>query len=106
MAPVELHERVDEIPSHRPCAENLGELREVEQPVGVPGGPVRIVPVRDPVDHVVGLSRLIQEIRNSVTRSSMVPATLQSASLFGKASAELEQAFADAVSCQRLRAES
>jgi hypothetical protein len=55
---------------------------------------------------VVGLSRLIQEIRNSVTRSSMVPATLQSASLFGKASAELEQAFADAVSCQQLRAES
>ena len=46
MAPVELHERVDEIASHRSCAENLGELREVEQPVGVPGDPVRIVSVR------------------------------------------------------------
>lgn len=106
MAPVEFHERVDEIAAHRSRAENLGKLGEVQQPVGVPGGPVRIVSVRDPVDHVVGLSRLIQEIRNSVTRSSMAPATLQSASLFGKASAELEQAFADAVSCQQRRAES
>jgi len=67
MAPVKLHERVDEIASHRPCAENLGELRQVEQPVGVPGGPVRIVSVRDPVDHVVSLSRLMQEIRNSAS---------------------------------------
>ena len=67
MAPVKLHERVDEIASHRSCAENLGELRQVEQPVGVPGGPVRIVSVRDPVDHVVSLSRLMQEIRNSVS---------------------------------------
>jgi len=32
-------------------------------------------------------------------------ASLQSASLFGEASAELEQAFADAESCQQLRAE-
>jgi hypothetical protein len=35
-----------------------------------------------------------------------VVATLQSASLFGEASAELEQAFADAPSCQGLRADS
>jgi hypothetical protein len=32
-------------------------------------------------------------------------AALQSASLFGEASAELEQAFADAESCQQLRDE-
>jgi len=67
MAPVELHERVDEIASHRSCAENLGELREVEQPVAVPGGSVRIVSVRDPVDHVVGLSSLVQEVRNAAS---------------------------------------
>lgn len=67
MAPVELHERVDEMASHRSYAENLGKLREVEQPVGVPGGPVRIVSVRDPVDHVVGLGRLVQESRNTTS---------------------------------------
>jgi hypothetical protein len=33
-------------------------------------------------------------------------ATLQSASLFGEASAELEEAFADSPSCQSLQAES
>lgn len=67
MAPVELHERMDEMASHRSDAENLGKLREVEEPVGVPRGPVRIVSVRDPVDHVVGLSRLVEEVRNATS---------------------------------------
>lgn len=35
-----------------------------------------------------------------------VVARLQSASLFGEASAELEQAFADSASCQTLQADS
>ncbi len=67
MATVELHERVDEMASHGLRLENLGELRELEEPVGVPGGPVRIVSVRDPIDHVVGLSRLVQKRRNATS---------------------------------------
>jgi hypothetical protein len=43
--------------------------------------------------------RLLDQIGDTV-------ATLQSASLFGEASAELEQAFADAGSCQALGTES
>jgi dGTP triphosphohydrolase len=42
--------------------------------------------------------RLLEQVADTV-------ATLQSASLFGEASAELEQAFADAESCQALRGE-
>jgi hypothetical protein len=41
---------------------------------------------------------LLQQVQDTV-------ASLQSASLFGESSAELEQAFADADSCQQLRAE-
>jgi hypothetical protein len=67
MAPVELHERLDEMASHRSYAEDLGKLRELEEPVGVPGGPVGIVSVRDPVDHVVGLGGLVEEVCNATS---------------------------------------
>lgn len=56
---------VDEVTSNGACAEDLGELGEAEQPVGVPGGPVGIVPVGDPVDDVVGLSRFVQQLCNA-----------------------------------------
>lgn len=67
MAPVELHERVDEMASHRSYAEDLGKLGELEQPVGVPGGPIGIVSVRDPVDHVVGLRGLVEDACNATS---------------------------------------
>ena len=38
---------------------------EVEQPVPPPRGPVRIVPVSNAVDRVVGLRGLVQKLRDS-----------------------------------------
>jgi hypothetical protein len=58
---VELDERMDEVASHRPSAEECRELGEVEEPVGVPARPVGVVSVDDPVDDVVGLRRLVEE---------------------------------------------
>ena len=54
-------ERVDEVAAGWP-AQELGELGEIEQPVGVPGGPVGIVAVGDPVDDMVRLGRLVQQL--------------------------------------------
>ena len=56
---------VDEVAAHRLRAEQIGELGEVQQPVRVPGGPVRIVAVHDAVDDVVGLPRLMEELRDA-----------------------------------------
>src|SRR6266516_1115356 len=59
---VELDERVHEVAPHRRLAELLRELGEAQQPVRIPGGPVGIVAVRDPVDDVVRLGGLVQEL--------------------------------------------
>ena len=67
MTPVEVHERVDQMAPHGSCAESVGKLREVEEPVGIPGGPIRIVSVRDPIHDVVGLGRLVQKSRNATS---------------------------------------
>jgi hypothetical protein len=60
----------------------------------------------DQDDFVRALALLGDDFQALLTQVQDTVATLQSASLFGEASAELEQAFVDAVSCQQLRAES
>ena len=59
---LELHERVDEVTAHGARAEECAELGEVEQPVRVPGRPVGVVPVDDPVDDVVRLGGLVEQL--------------------------------------------
>lgn len=59
-----------------------------------------------PQDFLTALAGLGDDFQALVDRPSELVATLQSASLFGEASAELEQAFADAPSCQALRGDS
>src|SRR5262249_40816915 len=64
---VELNESVHEVASHGTLTEQVWKLRQVEQPVRVPRRPVRIVPVRDPVDEVVLLGRLLEECRDGLS---------------------------------------
>jgi hypothetical protein len=52
------------------------------------------------------LAVLAPEFQRLVDQIEETVAALQSASLFGESSAELEQAFSDADSCQALRTES
>ena len=52
------------------------------------------------------LAGLADDFQALLDQAQDLVATLQSASLFGEASAELEQAFADSASCQSLQAES
>jgi hypothetical protein len=56
-------------------------------------------------DFIRALALLGDDFESLLSQVPDTVATLQSASLFGEASAELEQAFADAVSCQQLRVE-
>lgn len=60
----------------------------------------------DQDDFIRALALLGDDFQALLTQVQDTVATLQSASLFGEASAELEQAFADAGSCQQLRVES
>jgi len=57
-------------------------------------------------DFLAALAGLADDFQALLDQVRDVVATLQSASLFGDASAELQQAFADAPSCQALQAES
>jgi hypothetical protein len=57
-------------------------------------------------EFVAALSGLADDFQALLQQVPDVVATLQSASLFGSASAELEQGFADAPQCQALQAES
>jgi len=58
-----------------------------------------------PTDFLQELAALAPQFQALLQQVQDTVASLQSASLFGEASAELEQAFADAESCQQLRAE-
>src|SRR5262249_33657079 len=58
---VELYERVHETAPYRRAAEQLGQLRVLEEPVGVEARPVGVPAVGDPVDDVVGLGHLVEE---------------------------------------------
>ena len=57
----------------------------------------------DQDDFMRALAQLGDDFQALLTQVQDTVGALQSASLFGEASAELEQAFADAVSCQQLR---
>ena len=59
--------------ANRLGAQQHGEFREIEQPVGVPGGPVGVVAVDDPVDDMVRLGRLAAARRSSPLRPSYDP---------------------------------
>jgi hypothetical protein len=58
-----------------------------------------------PADALQQLAALAPQAQALVRQAREIVASLQSASLFGEASAELEQAFASADSCQQLRRE-
>lgn len=60
----------------------------------------------DQGDFIRALALLGDDFQSLLSQVQDTVATLRSASLFGEASAELEQAFADAVSCRQLRVES
>jgi hypothetical protein len=57
-------------------------------------------------EFLAALAGLADDFQALLEQARDVVATLQSASLFGEASAELEQAFAASASCQSLQAES
>src|SRR5204863_359499 len=42
--------------------EQVGQLREVDEPVRVPGGPIVVGPIADPEDDVVGLPGLVEQL--------------------------------------------
>lgn len=58
-----------------------------------------------PAEVLLELAALAPQAQALVQQARDVVASLQSASIFGEASAELEQAFSDADSCQQLRSE-
>lgn len=58
-----------------------------------------------PAEVLQELAALAPQAQALVQQARDVVASLQSASIFGEASAELEQAFSDADSCQQLRSE-
>jgi hypothetical protein len=60
----------------------------------------------NPQDFLTALAGLGDDFQALLDQIPEFIATLQSASLFGEASAELEQAFADAPACQGLQADS
>jgi hypothetical protein len=68
---------VDEMAADGRAAEQLRQLREGEEPVGVPGRPVGIVAVDDPIDDVVRLGGFVEKIRDG--RTPAVPGTMSPA---------------------------
>ena len=60
----------------------------------------------NPSEFLAALAELGDDFQGLLDRARDVVATLQSASLFGDAAAELQQAFADAQSCDALLADS
>src|SRR5581483_9564175 len=75
-----LHECVHEVRADGRAAEELRELREAEQPVRIPRGPVGIVAVGDSVDGVVRLGGLVQERRDAVVTAHSGGASAASSS--------------------------
>jgi hypothetical protein len=61
MVLVPADEQVDRLAAHRPGAQQVRQLREVDEPLRVPGRPVIIGPVDDPENTMVSLARLLQQ---------------------------------------------
>src|SRR5215469_12880052 len=73
---VELHEDIDEFTPNWRGSQQLRQLRKMDEPVRVPGGPVGIHPVCDPVNLMMGLAGLVQEfgdLRLGVTHGHTSP---------------------------------
>src|SRR5215467_9016159 len=58
---IELHQDIDEFTPNWRGSQQLRQLRKMDEPVRVPGGPVGIHPVGDPVNLMMGLAGLVQE---------------------------------------------
>src|ERR1700736_385937 len=58
---VQADEQVDQLAAHRPGAQQVRQLRQVDEPLRVPGRPVIIGPVNDPENTMVSLARLMQQ---------------------------------------------
>src|SRR5436190_7754403 len=58
---VQADEQVDQFAAHGPCAQQVRQLGQVDEPLGVPGGPVIVGPVDDPENTMVSLARLMQQ---------------------------------------------
>jgi hypothetical protein len=69
-------------------------------------GAERAADADTPAAFLQGLAALAPDFQRLLDQVGETTAALQSASLFGESSAELEQAFSEAESCQALRAES
>jgi len=63
---VERHEKPDQLAANRFVSEDLRQLGEVQQPVGVPGGPIRIIAVNDAIDEMVRLAGLVEQRRDTI----------------------------------------
>lgn len=63
--PIELDQKPHQLTAYRCGPEDLWQLGQLQEPVGVPRSPIRIVAVDDPVDEVVRLPRFVQEGRDA-----------------------------------------
>jgi len=58
---VKRDEQPYQLAPHRRRSKDLWQLRQIYQPIPVPGGPVWIVTVDDAIDRVVRLARLMKQ---------------------------------------------
>jgi hypothetical protein len=65
---VQAHEQVDQFAADGGDAEQGRQLGEFDEPLGVPGRPVVIGPFDDPVDAMVNLAGLVQQVGNLIQR--------------------------------------
>src|SRR6516225_7396041 len=59
---VQADEQIDQLAAYWPDAEQVRKLREVDEPLRIPGSPVIVSPVNDPEDTVMSLARLMQQV--------------------------------------------
>jgi len=65
---VEFDQQPGEFAPHRASSEELWEYRQIDEPIGVPGCPIRIISVGDGEHNVVRLSRLVEELADRLNR--------------------------------------
>ena len=58
---VQADEQVDQLAAHRPGAQQVRQLGQVDEPLRVPRGPVIVGSVDDPVNTMMSLARLVQQ---------------------------------------------
>src|SRR6185437_2732653 len=76
---VEADEQVDQVASHRAGAQQVRQLRQVDEPLRVPGSPVVVCSVDDPENAVVGLACLMEQCADLLQRvRHLIPLTAAS----------------------------